>query len=111
MNHQCKSFGCDQPTTNTSSDFCTSCEYVHAISGPDRRIDPDREADIKIDLDVYAVHHMFNLQDPSGCLQQAGRIILLSGIKNDNNGKPTIADIEEARDMLNRWLELNAFAI
>lgn len=55
--------------------------------------------------DVYQVHHKFNLNDPSGCKQHASKKILLSGVRT--GGKGEYKDIEEARDTLNRWLEIN----
>ena len=57
------------------------------------------------ELDVYAVHFIFNVQDPSGALQHASKKLLLSGVRTGNKSK--FKDITEARDTLNRWLELN----
>lgn len=56
-------------------------------------------------IDVYGVHHVFDLKDPSGCLPHASKKILLSGVRT--GGKSKYQDIKEARDTLNRWLELN----
>ena len=58
------------------------------------------------EIDVYAVHHLFNIQDPSGCIQHASKKLLLSGVRT--GGKSAYDDIKEARDTLTRWLELNA---
>lgn len=55
-------------------------------------------------LDVYGVHKLFNVQDPSGCIQHASKKLLLSGVRT--GGKSAYKDIKEARDTLNRWLEL-----
>lgn len=57
------------------------------------------------ELDVYAVHHLFDLRDPSGCLHHSSKKILLSGVRT--GGKSSYKDIQEARDTLTRWLELN----
>lgn len=57
-------------------------------------------------LDVYGVHKLFNVQDPSGCIQHASKKLLLSGVRT--GGKSAYKDIKEARDTLNRWLELYA---
>ena len=57
------------------------------------------------EADVYQVHHNFNLVDPSGCKHHASKKILLSGVRT--GGKDEYKDIEEARDTLNRWLEIN----
>ena len=58
------------------------------------------------EIDVYAVHQLFDIQDPSGCIQHASKKLLLSGCRT--GGKSMYTDIREARDSLNRWLELNA---
>jgi hypothetical protein len=57
------------------------------------------------EIDVYAVHHLFNIQDPSGCLQHASKKLLLSGVRT--GGKSALKDIKEARDTLTRWIQLN----
>jgi hypothetical protein len=57
------------------------------------------------EVDVYQVNHIFNIQDPSGCIQHANKKLLLSGVRT--GGKSKFKDIEEARDTLNRWLEIN----
>jgi hypothetical protein len=51
------------------------------------------------------VHKLFNIQDPSGCIQHASKKLLLSGVRT--GGKSAYDDIKEARDTLTRWLELN----
>lgn len=56
-------------------------------------------------IDVYGVHKLFNIQDPSGCIQHASKKLLLSGVRT--GGKSAYDDIKEARDTLTRWLELN----
>ena len=56
------------------------------------------------EVDVYAVHAMFNVQDASGALQHASKKILLSGVRT--GGKTQLEDIKEARDTLTRFLEL-----
>lgn len=57
------------------------------------------------ELDVYAVHHVFNVIDPSGCLHHASKKILLCG--QHTGGKEQLTEIKEARDTLTRWLQLN----
>lgn len=56
-------------------------------------------------LDVYAVHSVFGINDPSGCIQHASKKLLLSGTRT--GGKSAYDDIREARDTLNRYLELH----
>lgn len=57
------------------------------------------------EMDVYAVHHVFQVDDPSGCIHHSSKKLLLSGVRT--GGKPKWKDIKEARDTLTRWLELN----
>ena len=57
------------------------------------------------EVDVYQIHHLFNIQDPSGAIQHASKKLLLSGVRT--GGKTKYQDIKEARDTLNRWLEIN----
>ena len=57
------------------------------------------------ELDVYAVHQVFNIQDPSGAIQHASKKLLLSGVRT--GGKSKRDDIKEARDTLTRWLQLD----
>lgn len=57
------------------------------------------------ELDVYAVHMLFDIQDPSGAIQHASKKLLLSGKRT--GGKSMVKDIREARDALNRWLQLH----
>lgn len=56
-------------------------------------------------VDVYAVHNLFDVQDPSGAIQHASKKLLLSGVRT--GGKSKFDDIREARDTLNRWIEIN----
>jgi len=58
-----------------------------------------------IEVDVYAVHKLFEIQDPSGAIQHASKKLLLSGSRN--GGKSAFKDIVEARDTLTRWIQLN----
>lgn len=57
------------------------------------------------EVDVYQVHQIFDIQDPSGCLHHASKKLLLPGVRT--GGKERYQEIEEARDTLNRWLEIN----
>jgi hypothetical protein len=56
------------------------------------------------ELDVYAVHMLFEIDDSSGAIQHASKKLLLSGVRT--GGKSQYDDVREARDTLNRWLEL-----
>ena len=57
------------------------------------------------EVDVYQIHHLFNVQDPSGAIQHASKKLLLSGVRTGN--KSAYTDVKEARDTLNRWLQIN----
>lgn len=57
-------------------------------------------------VDVYRVHKLFDVEDPSGALQHASKKILLSGTRT--GGKNKYKDVKEARDTLSRWLEMEA---
>ena len=57
------------------------------------------------EVDVYAIHFLFDIKDPSGAIHHSSKKLLLSGERT--GGKTKYEDIKEARDTLNRWLELN----
>lgn len=52
-------------------------------------------------LDVYRVVEMFGV--PAGPLDHALKKILCSGVRG---GKDQYKDVKEARDSLNRWLQM-----
>lgn len=57
-------------------------------------------------IDVYGVHHLFPIKnDDSGCIRHSSKKLLLPGVRT--GGKSFYKEIVEARDTLNRWLELN----
>lgn len=56
-------------------------------------------------IDVYKVHELFDVNDPSGAIHHASKKLLLSGVRT--GGKSKYDDIKEARDTLDRWLEIN----
>lgn len=56
-------------------------------------------------IDVYKTHELFGIDDPSGAIQHASKKLLLSGVRT--GGKSKYDDVREARDTLNRWLEIN----
>lgn len=62
-------------------------------------------ADLEM-IDVYQVHKLFGVNDPSGAIQHASKKLLLSGMRTGN--KSQFKDIKEARDTLSRWLEMNS---
>lgn len=116
--HQCKSIGCGVVITpNTDKDYCKDCEtftidYIQKGASVIREpsmseLYPKYYKDFSGDdeADVYLVHHRFELQDFSGALHHSSKKILLSGVRT--GGKTQYQDIKEARDTLNRWLQIN----
>lgn len=97
----CKAIGCCVVTL-PGRDFCEPCENKEEATLSLSMKYPDQYKDVGdiTEIDAFAVHHLFQLQDPSGCLQHASRKLLMSGT-------PAYKDIREARDTLTRWLQLN----
>lgn len=56
-------------------------------------------------IDVYGVHSLFPIEDFSGAIHHSSKKLLVPGVRT--GGKSMRKDIVEARDTLNRWLELN----
>ena len=106
----CKSIGCFREAME-NDDFCPICK-VSSVVNPQLKIRlssvyPKYYKDVSDldEIDVYAVHNLFDIQDPSGAIQHASKKLLLSGVRT--GGKSVYRDIKEARDTLSRWLELN----
>lgn len=101
----CKSIGCSN-AVEAGFDFCSSC-LNHESSAivetlPKNRRNPGfKDLGDLTEIDIYGIHFLFRIQDPSGCLQHASRQILNSG------SEPSPAAIRDARDALTRWLQLN----
>ena len=57
------------------------------------------------EIDVYKVHELFEIDDPSGAIHHASKKLLLSGSRT--GGKSKYEDVKEARDTLTRWLDMN----
>lgn len=118
----CKTIGCvGKVIHGRVGDYCHPCTLndsaVQGLSAPVGENDGSSLADLYpkyhkrlprhwATIDVYGVHHLFAVQDPSGMLQHASKKLLLSGVRT--GGKSQFDDVREARDTLNRWLELNA---
>jgi hypothetical protein len=108
---QCKALGCTSPTYY-EHDFCPSCiDKQNESRTPAQSLSEKYPKYYKPvgslkEVDVYAVHYLFDIQDPSGCIQHASKKLLLSGART--GGKSMFMDIREARDTLTRWLELHA---
>lgn len=124
MTHSCKAIGCSV-LVHTGTDFCSDCFVLNSSEPTQESFDFEdynddagrpnpcnkqlirRRKPIKdgTDMDVFAVHRLFEINDFSGCIQQASSKLLLSS--DNSTCKPRVQDICDARDILNRWLELN----
>ncbi len=112
----CNNFGCGNPIPLTRDSLtCSECELamhkinqiVHPqVSDIGKKYPKYYKSVTHLDeIDVYQVHKLFDIQDPSGAIQHASKKLLLSGVRTGN--KSQFKDIKEARDTLNRWLEMN----
>lgn len=103
---KCDQIGC-QAFVNSADTHCEQHKPVLASIEPMHLKYPKYYKDVSTlqHIDVYAVHRLFNIDDPSGALQHASKKLLLSGVRTGNKSK--YKDIKEARDTLNRWLEMN----
>lgn len=111
----CKTMGCTTVITQPPySDFCPDCmkEIFNMTGAPSHQpsmseLYPKYYKDFSDvnEADVYLVHDRFKIEDPSGCIHHASKKLLLSGVRT--GGKSKYDDVREARDTLNRWLEIN----
>lgn len=116
--HKCKSVGCGVVITTPSLDFCMDCQKQHegTTAEPSVAVN-ERQSSLSLlypkyfknftgidEVDVYTVHARFEVNDCSGCIHHASKKLLLSGVRTGNKSK--YQDIKEARDTLNRWLEI-----
>ena len=111
----CKTMGCATLILNDSSaDFCAICTVemfspkevsMHQPSMSELYPKYYKDFSGVDEADVYLVHDRFKIEDHSGCLHHASKKLLLSGVRT--GGKSKYDDVREARDTLNRWLEIN----
>ena len=111
----CKVLGCTTVMPqHHSGDFCETCTETlsFVIGAPSHQpsmseLYPKYYKDFSDvdEADVYLVHDRFKIEDHSGCLHHASKKLLLSGVRT--GGKSKFDDVREARDTLNRWLEIN----
>lgn len=113
---KCKAIQCKREAVN-ENDFCATCQMLGPYAPmntetffPKKTMSqqyPQYYKDVSTlaELDVYTVHQLFDIQDSSGAIQHASKKLLLSGVRT--GGKSAHDDVREARDTLNRWLQLN----
>ena len=106
--HNCRSIACPNMVV-PQYDYCYDCTVRRNNEEPQSMSAkyPQYFKDVSelTEVDVYCIHHLFQIDDPAGCIQHASKKLLLSGVRT--GGKSKYQDIKEARDTLNRWLELN----
>lgn len=56
------------------------------------------------EVDTYVVNLMFPVEDSTGCILHARKKLLIPGVRS--GGKSMLKDITEARDTLNRYIDL-----
>lgn len=56
-------------------------------------------------VDTYEINRLFPVKDDSGAIYHARKKLLIPGSRT--GGKSMYEDIREARDTLNRWLEMH----
>lgn len=108
----CSSIGCGNPISPTE-DFCSKClkynfpkeESAETSSLSKQYPKYFKDVSNLTEVDVYVIHQLFNIQDPSGAIQHASKKLLLSGVRT--GGKSKRDDIKEARDTLTRWLQID----
>ena len=111
----CKALGCITVVPQyLSGDFCETCTETISIVNSAPTLQPSMSelypkyykdfSDVN-EADVYLVHDRFKIEDHSGCIHHASKKLLLSGVRT--GGKSKYDDVREARDTLNRWLEIN----
>lgn len=116
----CKTIGCTSKLAEDQfGDFCVNCERLlrgqegSALVGEKPTLSlaqlyPKYFKDVRDldELDVYMTHQLFQIDDCSGAIQHASKKLLLSGVRT--GGKSKYDDIREARDTLNRWLQIHS---
>lgn len=116
--NKCKTVGCQRLAAGNMG-VCIHCSHdLSMVVGKPKQTNINLESNVfkypkyfksipkgMTEIDVYAVHNLFSIQDPSGAIQHASKKLLLSGVRTGN--KSQYQDIKEARDALNRWLELH----
>lgn len=85
-------------------DFCDPCLSKDRFQGLSEQYPNNYKSlgDLT-EIDAFGVNHLFQIQDSSGCLQQAISKLLMTG----TNKATAFHDVREARDILTRWLQLN----
>lgn len=120
MNNSCKTVGCSGYAWG-EDDFCGRCKSdmreMFASNSVQQPMATDmakkypqyyKQVGTLTEIDVYAVHYLFDIQDPSGAIQHASKKLLLSGART--GGKSALKDIKEARDTLTRYIQLHESA-
>ena len=113
MTTPCRSVACNTLVL-PPNDFCIPCldqaamkdDELSAQTMSNRYPENYKDLGDLSEIDVFAVHELFQIVDFSGCLHDASRKLLMSSVRNGT--KTQYENIKEARDSLTRWLQLNA---
>ena len=98
----CKTIGCSRHVP-PSQDFCVQCTDKESSSSLiDQYPDQYKSLGDLTEIDSYAVNHLFEVEDPSGCIQSAITRLLLC-----STSSTPYSEVRLARDALTRWLQLN----
>lgn len=108
----CKSIGCINEAAK-GLEVCTSCQRsFEKFLKIDKECPPETDTPQAInikELDVFAVHQLFDLYDPSGAIHEASRLLLTSSQRNDNK---TLYEVAlEARQVLDRFIQLQEMGL
>lgn len=119
--YKCKTMSCNEQVS-FDRDYCKDCSDRFRLlevlrdngpvssTGPFHLDEPligqvpPQPVESTRSYDVYETHQKYGIQDPSGCLHQASKNILLSSASKTK--EEFFQQIREARDLLNRWIEL-----
>lgn len=114
----CKSIGC-MTIISKEHDFCFPC--LEKAANSEGGIEESqatlsqkypayyKDVGDQPKIDIFAIHHLFEINDPSGCIHLASKKLLMCS--NPTSGKPTYQAVKEARDALTRWLQLNEILV
>ena len=117
--NKCVCIGCNLGTVTEDNLYCF--RHQCALTRPGKRLDVNR-ADSPLlkmsekypkyykdvsgveEIDTYHINKLFPVDDDTGCILHARKKLLIPGSRT--GGKSMKDDIIEARDTLNRWLDL-----
>ena len=113
-NYKCLCVNCDNIPVTPEHDYCW--RHQCALTRPKKSTQTEQEklsekypkyfkdvTGVK-EIDTYHINMLFPVDDDTGCILHARKKLLIPGSRT--GGKTMKDDIREARDTLNRWLQL-----